>query len=71
MSADLLREAGEALYGPRWQGEIARDLNVASRTVRRWAADAYPVPLAVWTEIRMLLAQRRDQLAVLRKKLPG
>lgn len=38
MTRDDLRAAGELLYGPRWQTALARDLNVADRTVRRWAA---------------------------------
>lgn len=40
MSSKLLRDAGEALYGPRWQSDLARDLHVADRTMRRWLAGA-------------------------------
>ncbi len=31
-----LRKAGPALYGERWQSELARALGVTDRTIRRW-----------------------------------
>jgi predicted transcriptional regulator len=34
----LLADTGRALYGERWQSEIARALGVSDRTVRRWVA---------------------------------
>lgn len=40
MTHKLLKDAGEVLYGPRWQSQMARDLNVSDRTVRRWAQGA-------------------------------
>ena len=36
MTPTQLRQLGEALYGPRWQSDLARDLGVSDRTVRRW-----------------------------------
>lgn len=44
MSSRLLRDVGEALYGPRWQSDLARDLHVADRTMRRWLAGADDMP---------------------------
>ena len=38
MTSDLLRRIGEALFGPRWQSELTRELGVADRTMRRWVA---------------------------------
>ena len=35
LPAELLRVVGEALYGLSWHPEIARELNVNVRTVRR------------------------------------
>ena len=32
----LLSRIGEALYGDRWQTQLARALGISSRTVRRW-----------------------------------
>ena len=69
MSA-LLRAAGEALYGPRWQSDLARDLKVSDRTVRRWDAGQNDVPAGVWDELRALLKARGLALASVRRKLP-
>lgn len=33
---DILKAAGEALYGRQWQTPLARDLGVTDRTVRNW-----------------------------------
>lgn len=35
---ELLVATGEALFGPRWQSNLARELGVYDRTMRRWAA---------------------------------
>lgn len=65
----LLREAGEALYGPRWQSDLARDLGVSDRTVRRWVA-GQPIPAGLWSELREDIRARQRVLAVLLTKLP-
>lgn len=36
MTPDLLRQAGEALYGARWRAPLARDLGVSERTIFYW-----------------------------------
>ena len=36
-----LRLLGEALYGPRWQNAVARDLDINSRQVHRWVSGEY------------------------------
>ncbi len=38
MTSKLLKDAGEALYGPRWQSELARDLGISDRHMRRLAS---------------------------------
>lgn len=35
---ELLIATGEALFGPRWQSNLSRELGVYDRTMRRWAA---------------------------------
>ena len=70
MTASLFRDAGEALYGPRWQSEMAQALNISNRTVRRWHEGSYPVPPGAWTDIRALLKSRGLALAMVRRKLP-
>lgn len=68
--SNLLREAGEALYGPRWQSDLARDLRVSDRTVRRWDAGQNEIPAGVWADLRALLKARGLALASVRRKLP-
>ena len=53
----LLVECGEALYGPRWQTELARDLGVADRTMRRWVADTSAVPSGLYVDLLRLMAE--------------
>lgn len=70
-SRDLLRQVGEALYGPRWQSELARDLDISDRTVRRWAAGEADPRHGVWTDLRRLIADRREMLGALAYRLDG
>jgi hypothetical protein len=70
VTAFLLREAGQALFGPRWQSEMARAIGVADRTVRRWDFGSHDVPPGAWAEIRVLLKSRGLAMATVRRKLP-
>lgn len=65
----LLHEIGGALWGPRWQSEMAREMAVADRTVRRWAAGATPVPAGVWVDLMRLSQERAAALAALTRRL--
>jgi len=47
MTPELLRVAGEAIYGAGWQSALARDYGVSDRTVRYWAAGQKPIPPAL------------------------
>jgi hypothetical protein len=56
---DELAEAGQALYGERWQTDLARDLGIAdARRVRQWMTGDRPIPAGVWADIARLLRQR-------------
>jgi len=44
MTPDLLRAAGEALYGASWRAPLARDLCVSDRTIQRWIRGDHPIP---------------------------
>lgn len=68
--ADLLNATATALYGAQWQSALARALDVADRTVRRWAAGDTPVPEGVWLDISEIIADRILELRDLRKTLP-
>ncbi len=65
----LLRETGEALYGPRWQSDLSRDLAVSDRTMRRWAAGTDDLPLGVAADLLSLCDQRLHTLSGLRARL--
>lgn len=48
-----LREAGEYLFGDKWQSKMARMVNVKIGTFQRWAADpalGYSRPVPGWVE---------------------
>ncbi len=58
-----LVQVGEAMYGPRWMTDLARDLDVNDRTVRRWDSGATPIPAYLWDDIAGVARRRRDRLA--------
>ena len=53
---------GEAMFGSRWQSELARQIDVSDRTLRRWIANPDSIPEAVWAELRSLCARRGQVL---------
>jgi hypothetical protein len=64
----LLHEAGVALYGTQWQSEIARALDVSSRSVRRWVAeDTTPEDLEL--KLKRLVDARIKELKRVRVQL--
>lgn len=65
----LLHETGEALYGPRWQTDLAADLNVAVRTMQRWAASAEDPPPGVYMDLLRIAMERAQALDALVERL--
>ncbi len=65
MTSALLARVGKALYGPRWQTDIARALGVSDRQVRRWASGDAPVPAHATGELVRLCRVRSVDLAKL------
>lgn len=65
----LLVECGEALYGPQWQSALARDLGVADRTVRRWAAGTSEPPAGLYFDLLRLTQERAQRLDGLSDRL--
>lgn len=51
MNVQLLHDVGAALYGPRWQSELAAALGVSVRTVQRWASGKNAVPS--WLSVKL------------------
>lgn len=69
MTPDLLAAAGAALYGPRWQSDLARDLDVGDRTMRRWATGRIEIPAEVRDELAALCRRRGHDLVALAARL--
>jgi hypothetical protein len=65
----LLVEAGEALYGSRWQTELARELDVSDRTIRRWATGATDMPPEVYLDLLRITQERAAALDDLAPRL--
>lgn len=69
MSSKLLADAGAALYGPRWQTEMARDLDISDRTIRRWVAGTDDVPHGAYLDLLRIVEERAIDLDALTPKL--
>jgi hypothetical protein len=67
----LLRRAGAALYGDRWQSPLARDLGVALRTVQRWTDGDRAPPGDLSTRLDHLLTARATEISTVRRSLTG
>ena len=63
MTPALLSQVGAALYGPRWQAELARALGVSDRSLRRWLSGDNPIPAGVWGDCSVLLIDRQREIA--------
>jgi hypothetical protein len=64
-----LEQIGHALHGQQWQSALARDLDVADRTVRRWLAGESSVPRGAMDELRQLCLKRSSELAALASQI--
>lgn len=67
--SSLLADAGRALFGERWQSELARSLDVNDRQVRRWVAGEYDPPAGVYTDLLRLVLERMDALEQVETRL--
>ena len=65
----LLSDVGKALYGPRWQSELARDLGVSIRTMQRWAAGSSGLPKGLYVDLLRLTQERAASLDALAPRL--
>jgi hypothetical protein len=65
----LLHDVGEALYGPRWQTDLSRDLQVSDRTMRRWASGVDAMPGGVYLDLLRLTLERANALDGLADRL--
>lgn len=67
--ADLLVKTGEALFGSRWQSDLARELDVSDRTVRRWVANADSLPPGVAMDLLRLVTNKLGELEAVEQQL--
>lgn len=67
-NAKILEAAGTLLYGENWQSPLARDLDVAVRTVQRWISGERECP-DLTGELQVLLTTRRKAMDELILKL--
>jgi hypothetical protein len=67
----LIAEIGKALWGERWQSEMARALGVHRDTVQDWSQRRYEFKPEVADKLRGLLVDRRDRLEALADRLYG
>lgn len=67
--ADLLVKTGEALFGSRWQSELARKIDVSDRTVRRWVAGADDLPPGVAMDLLRLVTDKLGALEAVEQRL--
>lgn len=58
---DLLPRIGEALWGARWQTDMAAAIGVSNRTIRRWVAGDR-IPSGVWVDLMRLMQERATVL---------
>jgi predicted transcriptional regulator len=65
----LIRAVGEALFGQRWQSDLADHLAVNRRTVRRWASGDDEPRTGVWLELQKLLSERAKAQIQLREAI--
>ncbi len=62
MKAKELILIGEALYGARFQTDLARDLSVGDRTMRRWCSGKSEIPDNVQAELAAVVAAKGKKL---------
>lgn len=72
MTPEILQEISAALYGPHWQAiDLANDLEVSDRSVRRWIAGSAPVPEGVVEDLHRLCMEQKDELESLIERAFG
>jgi len=64
-----LIEIGEALYGPRFQRELAAALGVNERTMRRWVAGTCEPPASLQADLLHLVLTRRATIEKIIRRL--
>lgn len=70
LGPEMLARAGVALYGARWQTDLARALGIRdARRIRQWMSRERPIPSGVWGDIAQLLEDRGNNAISLSKAI--
>lgn len=69
MTSDLFSKIGEALYGPSWRARLGQELDVAERTIRRWADGTSAIPNGVRGDLAKLCRKHSAALAKMADQL--
>lgn len=69
MTPDHLTAVCTALYGEQWKAAAAIDLDVAYRTLLRWANGQFPIPAGIGAELAELARLRAALLTRLASEL--
>lgn len=68
--ADELAAVGAALYGDKWQTNLARDLGLSdARRIRQWLKGERSIPPGIWSDIAGLLRHRQLITGVMLDKI--
>lgn len=59
---DLLIRAGEALFGPRWQSDLAREMEMTDRHMRLIVAEGSPVTDAHLSRVLQIVREHAKKL---------
>lgn len=71
MTPELLTKAATALYGTRFQTDLARDLGVTRRTIQRWLNCQNKIP-AIHDELVIdLLSQHGLTINKIKQEITG
>ncbi len=61
---EALITAGQALYGDRWQTDLARDLDLSdARRIRQWLTKSRPIPQSILNDLAGLLRERQSLIS--------
>jgi hypothetical protein len=69
MTRTILKQAGEALWGPQYRSEMARQLRVHLRTVMRWDAGETAIPASAGRRLAELLEERQARIGLVLSRL--
>lgn len=61
-ASELISRIGPALHGELWKKALAKHLGVAERNIYRWVDGRFTPRPGVFTDLLVLMKERRDEL---------